>query len=79
MKQVFSPMQKQAAFKLLEEITRISVQGVTDETYDKVIEFFSEQKTAQLTLIIITINSWNRIAFLHACLQVKVKNVHCID
>ena len=53
---------EQAAFKLAEEITLISMQGVTDETYDKAIELFGEQRTAQLILIILTINSWNRIA-----------------
>jgi AhpD family alkylhydroperoxidase len=53
---------EQAAFKLAEEVTMISLQGVTDETYDKAVEFFGEQRTAQLIQIILTINSWNRIA-----------------
>jgi AhpD family alkylhydroperoxidase len=51
-----------AAFKLAEEITMISVQGLTDETYNRTVELFGEKKTAQLILIIVTINSWNRIA-----------------
>lgn len=51
-----------AVFKLAEEITLISQHGVSDETYNKVITFFGEQKVAQLILAIVTINSWNRIA-----------------
>ena len=53
---------EQAAFKLAEEVTLISTQDVLDETYNKAVGFFGEQVTAQLILIIITINSWNRIA-----------------
>ena len=53
---------EQAAFRLAEEVTQISAFGVSDETYNRAVELMGEQKTAQLILIIITINSWNRIA-----------------
>ena len=53
---------EQAAFQLAEEVTMISVHGVSDETYNRAVELLGEQKTAQIILIIITINSWNRIA-----------------
>lgn len=48
--------------QLTEEITKISEQGVTDDTYTKAIRIFGEQVTAQIIMLIITINSWNRIA-----------------
>ncbi|HEX5167768.1 MAG TPA: carboxymuconolactone decarboxylase family protein [Cyclobacteriaceae bacterium] len=54
--------EEQAALKLAEEVTMISAHGVTDETFAKAILHFGEQKVAQLILIIMTINSWNRIA-----------------
>ena len=53
---------EQAALQLAEEITQIAAFGVADETYNRAIELMGEQKTAQLILIIIIINSWNRIA-----------------
>ena len=48
--------------QLTEEVTKISEKGVTDETYKKAINTFGEQMTAQIIMLIITINSWNRIA-----------------
>ena len=48
-------------FKLTEEITLIHQHGLCDETYNKAIEIFGEQKTAQIIMAIITINAWNRI------------------
>jgi len=58
----FFTEEEQSVFKLAEEITLISEHGVSDETYNKVVTFFGEQKVAQWILAIITINSWNRIA-----------------
>jgi AhpD family alkylhydroperoxidase len=53
---------EQAAFTLAEEITLIAKHGVSDETYNNTVKHFGEQKAAQLILLILTINSWNRIA-----------------
>jgi len=58
----FFTEQEQAAFTLAEEITRIAEHGVSDETYNKAVSFFGEQKVAQLILAVLTINNWNRIA-----------------
>lgn len=58
----FFTEEEMAAFRLAEEITRISEHGVSDEVYEKAIAIFGEQKVAQLILAILTINSWNRIA-----------------
>ena len=51
-----------AAFQLAEEVTLIAAYGVSDETYTKAVELLGERTTAQIILIILTINSWNRIA-----------------
>ncbi|MCC6448613.1 MAG: carboxymuconolactone decarboxylase family protein [Chitinophagaceae bacterium] len=48
--------------QLTEEVTKISEIGVTDETYKKVIDLYGEQMTAQIIMLIVTINAWNRIA-----------------
>lgn len=47
--------------KLTEEITLISKKGLTDETYINCINCFGEKLTAQIIMIITTINTWNRI------------------
>ena len=49
-------------FQITEEITLIHQQGLSDETYEKAIELFGEQKTAQIIIAIVTINAWNRIS-----------------
>lgn len=48
--------------KLTEEITKISESGVTDETYENTIKCFGEKLTAQIIMLVVIINSWNRIA-----------------
>lgn len=53
---------EKAVLQLTEEITQISKQGVTDDTYNAVISYFGEKITAQLIMLIVVINSWNRIA-----------------
>ena len=54
--------QEQTLFKMTEEITLIHENGLNDETYNKAIELFGEEKTAQIIMAIVTINSWNRIS-----------------
>ena len=58
----FFSEEERAAFKLAEEVTKISQHGVSDEVYEKAVAVFGEQKTAQLIFATIIINSWNRIA-----------------
>ncbi len=55
-------VEEQLLFKMTEEITLIHQHGLSDETYDKAIRLFGEEKTAQIIMIIITINGWNRLA-----------------
>jgi AhpD family alkylhydroperoxidase len=59
-KNLFSE-EEQAILALTEEVTRIAEHGVSEEVYNRTIELFGEQKTAQLYMAIITINAWNRI------------------
>ena len=58
---LFSPKER-AVLALTEEITLISVQGLSDETYDQCLELLGEQGLAQCIMQIVTINAWNRIA-----------------
>lgn len=53
--------EEKAILALTEQITLISVDGVTDDVYEKVIGLFGEEKTAQLIMMIITFNAWTRI------------------
>lgn len=47
---------------IIEEVTLINQKGLTDVTYEKALQFFSENQIAQIIMAIITINAWNRIA-----------------
>ncbi len=53
---------ERAALALAEEITHISVKGVSDETYEEVRAHYSDNQVAQLIILICQINTWNRIA-----------------
>lgn len=58
---LFSEEEK-AVLQMTEEITKISDDGLTDQTYNEVLKHFGENATAQIIMLIITINAWNRIA-----------------
>ncbi len=45
-----------------EEVTLISEDHVPDAAYDKVLKQFTEAELARLTLAIVAINGWNRLA-----------------
>lgn len=53
--------EERAILALTEEVTFIS-KGVSDETYRQAARLFDEQYVAQLLMVIVTINAWNRIA-----------------
>lgn len=53
--------EEQLILEITEEITLIHKHGLSDVLYDKAIATFGEEKTAQLIMIAITINAWNRI------------------
>lgn len=48
--------------KMTEEITHISDNGLTEETYRIALDFFSQNEIAQIIMQIGTINLWNRMA-----------------
>lgn len=58
----FFTEEEQAALRLAEEVTKISVHGVSDETYQNALNLLGKQRLAQVIFITVTINSWNRIA-----------------
>ncbi|KQR93249.1 hypothetical protein ASG01_08610 [Chryseobacterium sp. Leaf180] len=47
---------------MTEEITLISMKGLTDETYEKATQYFDEGQIKSIIMAVITINMWNRIA-----------------
>jgi len=54
--------EEKIVLQLTEEISTISIKGVTDDTYNRVVNVFDEKITAQIIMQIVLINSWNRIA-----------------
>lgn len=54
--------EERVALKMTEEVTQISQHGLSDETYQKALKFFSEKQVAEIIMAIVTINAWNRIA-----------------
>lgn len=58
---LFSDEEK-AVLALTEEITLISNGGVTHQTYENAVALFGESYVAQLIMLVVTINAWNRIA-----------------
>lgn len=53
---------ERAALAWTESLTLISRTHVPDEVYEKVSKQFSETELVKLTLLVTTINAWNRIA-----------------
>ena len=53
--------QERAVLALTEEVTNISVQGLSKPTYDEALKLLGENVLAQCIIQIVVINSWNRI------------------
>jgi len=58
----FYTEKERAALQWTEVLTRISENGVSDELYESVRKHFTEVDLTALTMAIISINSWNRLA-----------------
>ncbi|MDQ1097249.1 MULTISPECIES: carboxymuconolactone decarboxylase family protein [Chryseobacterium] len=58
----FYTAEEQVLLAMTEEITLISKQGLTEDTYAKAEEIFSGKQIAEIIMAVITINAWNRIA-----------------
>lgn len=52
--------EEKAILALTEEVTLIS-QHVSEETYENAAKYFDEKLLAEIIMMIITINAWNRI------------------
>ena len=46
---------------MTEEITLVDKNGLSERLSDQAIGLLGEEKTAQVIMVIITINAWNRI------------------
>lgn len=53
---------ERAALEWTEAVTLVAEAGVPDEVYESVRNQFSEPELVELTMAIITINGWNRLA-----------------
>ncbi|HEU4563251.1 MAG TPA: carboxymuconolactone decarboxylase family protein [Gemmatimonadaceae bacterium] len=53
---------ERAALAWTEAVTLISANDVPDALYEEVREHFSEKELVDLTLAVVTINGWNRLA-----------------
>ncbi|MET3038469.1 carboxymuconolactone decarboxylase family protein [Chryseobacterium sp. NRRL B-14859] len=58
----FFTEEEQVLLAMTEEITLISHEGLTEETYQKAKTVFDDHQIAQIIIAIVTINAWNRIA-----------------
>ena len=57
----FTPRER-AALAWTEAVTEIFKDGVSDELYAHAREHFSEKELVDLTMAVVTINGWNRLA-----------------
>jgi len=57
----FTPRER-AALAWTEAVTEISKGGVSDEVYALAREQFTEKELVDLTMAVVTINGWNRLA-----------------
>lgn len=69
--------EERLVLQMTEEITFIHQHGLSDEVYEKSIELFGNEKTAQLIMAIVTINAWNRIG-VATQLKPTLRNKHTV-
>ncbi len=58
----FYTERERAALAWAEAITLVSVDHVPDEVYEEARKHFNEEELVYLTLAIVSMNSWNRVA-----------------
>lgn len=54
--------EERALLQLTEEVTKIAEKGISDETFTQATKIFGEKATAQIIMLGVIINAWNRIA-----------------
>ncbi len=52
---------ERAALEWTEHLTLVASKGISDELYARVRKHFSEEEMIHLTLVVVQINSWNRL------------------
>ncbi|WP_427307611.1 carboxymuconolactone decarboxylase family protein [Cupriavidus sp. H39] len=57
---LFAPRER-AALAWTEAVTQLSAQGVPDDVYERVRTQYSEKELSDLTFLVGTINTWNRL------------------
>ena len=57
----FTPRER-AALAWTETVTELARTGVPDEAWTELREHFSESEAVELTMAVVTINGWNRLA-----------------
>lgn len=57
----FFTEEEMAILALTEEVTLIS-SGVSEQTYQRAAELFTDLQLSEITMAVVTINAWNRIA-----------------
>lgn len=57
----FYSEREQAALEWTEAVTLVAEDHVPDDVYERVHPHFTDEELANLTLAIVTINSWNRL------------------
>ena len=58
---IFTP-EEQLLFAITEEITLIHQHGLSDDLYQKSVQTFGEEQTAEILMTVIIANAWNRLA-----------------
>ncbi len=58
----FFSERERAALLWTEKLTLLSIDHVPDEVFEQVRPHFTDEELANLTLAIVTINAWNRVA-----------------
>jgi AhpD family alkylhydroperoxidase len=58
----FYTPRERAALAWTDAVTRLKEGGVPDDVYEEVREHFTEAETVNLTMAVIAINAWNRVA-----------------
>jgi AhpD family alkylhydroperoxidase len=53
--------EEKVVLAITEEMTLIHQNGLSDNTYSKALQFFSEAQIADIITAVITINLWNRV------------------
>lgn len=76
----FYTERERAALAWAEAVTQLSTNDVSDELYAEVRRHFEEKALVDLTLAIVTINGWNRLAvpFRAAVGSYQSKQVHTV-